>query len=117
MRADAVHTPKRGSAEQRSIFKALQGSPAHLYKVHHLKVHNGWAWADVCRSTPKENRSPRAARNCCTVRGAGMVEDLSKVPEDPNDPMGAQDASAVYVNNLRKRFPGVPKDIFPKPSH
>jgi hypothetical protein len=43
--------------------------------------------------------------------------DLSKVPEDPNDPMGAEDASATFVKNLRRVFKGCPADIFPKPSH
>jgi hypothetical protein len=43
--------------------------------------------------------------------------DLSTVPEDPNDPMGSEDASRVFITHLRKTFPGVPADIFPKPSH
>jgi len=43
------------------------------------------------------------------------IVDLSSVPEDLNDPMGADDLSKVYLANLRKTFPGAPLDIFPKP--
>ena len=41
----------------------------------------------------------------------------AELPEDPKDPLGAQDASVGFVRNVRKTFPGVPADIFPKPSH
>ena len=43
--------------------------------------------------------------------------NLSKVPEDPDDPWGSEDPSPGYVNNVMKTFPGVPRDIFPKPSN
>jgi len=42
--------------------------------------------------------------------------DLSKVAADPKDPLGDMDASPGYIKNLLKVFPGVPRDIFPKPS-
>ena len=117
-RADAVHTPKKGSAEEHGIFKSLQGSPAHSYKVHYLKVHNGWAWADVTpldtKGKPVAEGGPQFLRQ---KAGIWTVLDLSKVPDDPNDPLGAQDASVGFIKNLRKKYPAVPKDIFPKPSH
>jgi len=43
--------------------------------------------------------------------------DLSKVPEDKNDPLGPEDASPTYIRNLRKTFKGCPTDIFPKASN
>jgi len=43
--------------------------------------------------------------------------DLSKVPEDKNDPLGPEDASPTYIRNLRKTFKGYPTDIFPKASN
>ena len=116
--ADKLHVPKQGSAEQRGLLKALQGSPTHNYKVHFLKLHNGWAWADV---TPLDAKGKPVAEGGPQLlhqkAGTWTVEDLSKVPDDPNDPMGAQDASAGFVKNLRKMHPEIPKDIFPKPSH
>ena len=48
--------------------------------------------------------------------GTWKVMDLSKVPEDPKDPLGPEDASPGFVRNVMKTFPGVPRDIFPKPS-
>ena len=48
--------------------------------------------------------------------GTWKVMDLSKVAEDPKDPLGAMDASPGYVRNVLKAFPGVARDIFPKPT-
>jgi hypothetical protein len=49
------------------------------------------------------------------VRHGGPGGD-NAAPEDPKDPLGAEDASPGFVRNVMKTFPGVPRDIFPKPS-
>ena len=116
--ADRAHTPHRGSTEEQSILKSLHIPQSVYIQVNYLKVHQGWAWADV---TPLDgHRKPVAEGGTNLVHlksGHWTAFDLSKVPADPNDPMGAEDASAGFVKNLRKQFPGVPADIFPKPGH
>ncbi|MCW3098247.1 MAG: hypothetical protein JWL77_3865 [Chthonomonadaceae bacterium] len=116
--SDPVHTPRKGSAEEQSILKALRTKEAVRFKVDFLKVHHGWAWADVTPLDTKGKPIAEGGPNLLHLK-AGHWEtlDLSKVPADPDDPMGAEDASAGFVKNLRKRFPGVPADIFPKPTH
>jgi hypothetical protein len=43
-----------------------------------------------------------------------VAKDLSKVAEDPNDPLGPEDPSPRYIRNLLKVYPEAPADIFPK---
>jgi hypothetical protein len=115
---DKAHIPKQGSAERQAILDALRAGEKVTFKVHHLKVHAGWAWIDV---TPLgEDKRPVAEGGPSLLHyedGGWKVLDLSKVPEDPKDPMGREDASPGFVKNLIKMYPGVPRDIFPKPSH
>jgi hypothetical protein len=115
---DEVHTPEMGSAERQTIMDALRGNEDIRFQVHHLKVHNGWCWVDT---TPLDKNGHATAEGGPNLlhfeNGKWKVMDLSKVPEDPDDPLGAEDASPTYVRNLMKTFPGVPKDIFPKPSN
>jgi hypothetical protein len=116
--ADAAHTPPKGSPERQAIMDALRGEQKVVFQVHFLKVHRGWAWADV---TPLDARGKPAAEGGPQLLhlegGVWKVMDLSKVPDDPDDPLGAEDASPAFVKNVQKTFPGVPADIFPKPSH
>src|SRR6185295_11380438 len=44
---DEVHTPEMGSSERQAIMDALRGNEDVRFQVHHLKVHNGWAWVDT----------------------------------------------------------------------
>ena len=115
---DEVHTPDMASAERQAIMNALRGNEDIRFQVHHLKVHNGWCWIDT---TPLDKNGHATAEGGPNLlhfeNGKWKLMDLSKVPEDPNDPLGAEDASPTYVRNVMKTFPGVPKDIFPKPSH
>jgi|KBSSwiStaDraftv2_1062776.scaffolds.fasta_scaffold318182_2 hypothetical protein len=114
---DEVHTPEMGSSERQAIMDALRGNEDIRFQVHHLKVHNGWCWVDT---TPLDKNGHATAEGGPNLlhfeNGKWKVMDLAKVPEDPNDPLGAEDASPTYVRNLMKTFPGVPKDIFPKSS-
>lgn len=114
---DEVHTPDMGSTERQAIMDALRGNEDIKFQVHHLKVHNGWCWVDT---TPLDKTGHPTAEGGPNLlhfeNGKWKVMDLAKVPEDPDDPLGAEDASPTYVRNVMKTFPGVPKDIFPKPS-
>lgn len=115
---DEVHTPEMGSAERQAIMDALRANQDVRFQVHHLKVHNGWCWVDT---TPLDKNGQATAEGGPNLlhfeNGRWKVMDLSKVPEDPDDPLGVEDASPTYVGNVMKTFPGVPKDIFPKPSN
>jgi len=115
---DEVHTPDMGSSERQAIMDALRGNEDIRFKVHHLKVHNGWCWVDTTPLDKSGHATAEGGPNLLHFEnGKWKVMDLSKVPEDPDDPLGAEDASPRYVQNVMKTFPGVPKDIFPKPSN
>jgi hypothetical protein len=117
----AAHAPAEGSAERRAILDALRAgdSGKPVYQVHFIRVHEGWAWVDT---TPLDAKTKQATTEggpnlLHLVSGKWQVMDLSHVPEDPNDPLGPEDASPTFVRNVRKTFKGCPADIFPKPSH
>lgn len=113
---DALHTPKKGSAERQQILDALRGGADIKYRVNFLKVHNGWAWIDA---TPLDARGRANAEGGPALlnleENNWTLMDLSLVPYDPDNPMGAEDVSKVYLANLQNLFPSVPLDIFPKP--
>ncbi len=96
---------------------ALRGNQQVQFQVHHLKVHNGWCWVDT---TPLDMNGRATAEGGPNLlhreNGNWRVMDLSRVPEDPDDPLGSQDASPTYIKNVMKAFPGVPRDIFPASS-
>lgn len=118
---DLPHSPAKGSLERQAImdalrenFKADTGAQV-IFQVHYLKVHNGWAWVDV---TPLDDRGKAVAEGGPSLlhyeKAKWTVIDLSTVPEDPDDPLGNQDASPGFIKNLRQKYPAVPTDIFPK---
>ena len=114
---DEVHTPEMGSSERQAIMDALRGNEDVRFQVHHLKVHNGWCWVDTTPLDKSGHATAEGGPNLLHFEnGKWKVMDLSKVPEDPDDPLGVEDASPTYVRNVMRTFPGVPKDIFPKPS-
>jgi hypothetical protein len=112
------HVPANGSAERKAIMDALRGDQDVTFKVHYIKVHGDWCWVDT---TPLDKQGHPTAEGGPNLlhreNGKWKVKDLSTVPEDPKDPLGPEDASPGYVKNVMKTFPGVPRDIFPKPSH
>ena len=115
---DEVHTPEMGSAERQAIMDALRGNEDVRFQVHHLKVHNGWCWVDTTPLDKNNHPTAEGGPNLLHFEnGKWKVMDLSKVPEDPNDPLAVENSSPTYVRNVMKTFPGVPKDIFPKPSN
>ena len=112
---DELRTPAKGSDERQAIMDALRGNQQVVFQVNYLKVHNGWCWVDT---TPLDKGGRATAEGGPNLlhfeNGKWKVMDLSKVPEDKNDPLGAEDASPTFVKNVMKTFPGVPRDIFPK---
>lgn len=116
----ALHTPAKGSAERKAIMDVLrddflkQGGQRVVFQVNYLKVHQGWAWADV---TPLDDKGKAVAEGGPALlhdeKGAWTVVDLSLVADDPDNPMGPMDPSPLYIRNVQKKYPGVPTDIFP----
>src|SRR3954471_19760858 len=113
-----AHIPAMGSAERQAILDALRADqPDVKFKVHYVKVDDGWCWVDTTPLDKAGKPTAEGGPNLLHLEdGKWKVMDLSKVPDDPNDPLGAEDASPTFVKNVMKTFPGVPRDIFPKPS-
>ena len=119
--AAGVHTPTKGSPERKAIMDALREGDKNnfdkpvVYIVNYLKVHNGWAWTDV---TPMDDKGHAMAEGEQALlhfeNGKWVSKDLSKVADDPNDPLGAEDPSPRYIKNVLKVYPEAPADIFPK---
>src|SRR5689334_4506159 len=117
---DALHTPPKGDPERKAIMDALrdnyrlQNGSTVIFQVNYLKVHNGWAWADV---TPLDEKGKAVAEGGPALlhneNDAWKVIDLSAIPEDPNNPQGALDPDAKFIKEVQKRWAGVPADIFP----
>lgn len=109
-----AYTPPTGSPERKAIMDALRGDQKVIFKVHYLKVHGDWAWVDV---TPLDDKGKPVAEGGPLLvhkeKGAWKVMDLSIVPEDPHQPLEAEDTPPEFVKKLQALFPGVPADIFP----
>lgn len=118
---DTLRTPAAGSAERKAIMDSLrdnfkeQAGAQIIFKVHYLKVHNGWAWVDV---TPLDDKGKAVAEGGPSLlhyeAGSWKVMDLPDLPEDPDDPMPAEDASPRFVRAARGKYQSLPADIFPK---
>ncbi len=118
-KGNVLHTPAANSAERKAILDAVRGGENAIYKVNFIRVHNGWAWVDTTPLDP-QTKQPTAEGGpnlLHFVNGKWTVMDLTKVPEDKNDPMGPEDPSPTYIRNLRQTFKGCPADIIPKPSN
>jgi hypothetical protein len=114
---DELRTPAKGSDERQAIMDALRGNQQVVFQVNYLKVHNGWCWVDTTPLDKGGRATAEGGPNLLHFENSKWkVMDLSKVPEDKNDPLGPEDASPTFVKNVLKTFPGVPRDIFPKAS-
>ncbi len=117
--ADDVHVPAKGSAERKALLDAMRAvqfpKQDVVYVVNYMKVHNDWAWVDI---SPQDRKGQAVAEGGPSLwhckKGQWTYVDTSKVPEDPQDPLGPEDASPGFVKNLQKVFRDVPSDIFPK---
>jgi hypothetical protein len=111
------HIPAKTNPERQAILNALRSDPETMFKVHYIKVHGDWCWIDTTPMDKQGRATAEGGPNLLHLEnGSWKVMDLSKVPPDPKDPLGAEDASRGFVTNLIKTFPDVPRDIFPKPS-
>ena len=115
---EKAHTPRKGSAERRAVLDGLRAGEAARarFAVYFMRVHGEWAWTDTASLDAKGAPAAEGAPALLHFENEKWRRmDLSKVPEDARDPLGAEDASARFVRNLRKTFRGVPADIFPAP--
>ena len=110
----AAHTPPTGSQERKEVMDGLRGDQKVVFKVHYLKIHGDWAFVDV---TPLDDKGKPIAEGGASLmhkeNGGWKVQDLSKLPEDPDNPMGIDDPNPNFIKAVQKLFPGVPSDIFP----
>jgi hypothetical protein len=92
---------------------ALRGDQKVVFKVYYLKVHGDWAWIDA---TPDDKGRPVAEGGPSLMHkenGTWKMLDLSVVPQNPDQPLEAEDAPPEFVKKLQSNFPGLPADIFP----
>jgi len=118
---DQLHTPAKGSSERAAILDVLRdeyksGQGIHVtFQVNHLKVHNGWAWA-TC--TPLDDGGKVIGEQWPSLLhsedGKWVIKDLMAIAEALDDPVGPLEPSRKYLNEVQKKYPGVPADIFPK---
>ena len=118
---DQLHTPAKGSSEREAILDVLReeyksGQGIHVtFQVNHLKVHNGWAWA-TC--TPLDDSGKPIGEQWPSLlhneQGKWVIKDLMAIAEALDDPVGPLEPSRKYLNEVQKKYPGVPADIFPK---
>ena len=111
-----LHEPERGTPERKAIMDALREdkfpgqAKSVIFQVNYLRVHSGWAWADV---TPQDkNGKPVESRTKVLMHydeGNWKAVDLGKLPFDMAKPV-----SADFIKGLSEAIPGVPADIFPK---
>src|SRR5713101_7245862 len=118
---DQLHTPAKGSPERTAILDVLReeyksGQGIHVtFQVNHLKVHNGWAWA-TC--TPLDDGGKVIGEQWPSLLhnedGKWVIKDLMAITEALDDPVGPLEPSRKYLNEVQKKYPGVPADIFPR---
>lgn len=118
---DQLRTPAKGSAERNAILDVLRaeyksGQGINVkFQVNHLKVHNGWAWA-TC--TPLDESGKVIGEQWPSLLhyedDKWAIKDLIAIAEALNDPVGPLEPSRKYLNEVQKKYPGVPADIFPK---
>jgi hypothetical protein len=116
----ASNATTHAATDHQAVLDALRTGKEASFQVHRLNFSHddAWAYADV---TPLDKaRKPIAEGGPHVLHRAakGWKDlDLSKVPADPNDPLGAEDNSPGWVKNVQNTYPGVPREIFPRASH
>jgi cell wall-associated NlpC family hydrolase len=117
---DELREPKRGDPERKVIMDALRaekypGQEAKvIFVVKHLKIHNGWAWADV---TPQDNAGKSLSDGTTALLrydgGKWKSVDLGKLSETSTHSTAGKGTSAGFLKNVLSLYPDVPQDIFP----
>ena len=86
-----------------------------IFQVNYLKVHNGWAWADV---TPQDHGgTPIEKRYSALLRfedGMWKAVEAVKLPVETAKTKGGKGADRAFVKSMLEALPAVPTDIFPK---
>jgi hypothetical protein len=93
----------------------LRGDQKVVFKVNYLKVHGDWGWVDV---TPLDDKGKPVAEGGPSLmhkeKDGWKAMDLSVIPQDPDEPLEAEDATPKFVKKVQSAFQGVPSDIFPR---
>lgn len=126
---DDLHTPPQGSAERQALMDALReeyrtrrdsdGKPYRgniTFVVNYLKVHNGWAWtyAEPRSSDPNDQFGENSGFLLQLEDGRWKVMNLPPMIDDPDDPENLDYPTRKDVERIRKMYPSVPTDIFPR---
>ena len=125
---EAVRTPPKGSPERDAIMnmmrfdfyrdkqKARENPDKILFVVHHLKVKDGWACANMTPTKKgKEVAEPRWAVLRESKNGWEKVDYFEKLRPFAReaDTLDALDMSRSTIQRLLPRLPGCPPGIFP----
>jgi hypothetical protein len=128
---DELHTPAKGSPERQAIMDALRSlfddrrNPSYephrgtlTFVVSFLKVHNGWAWvnADPRSSDPGDSFGENSGFLLQAQNEKWKVMALPPMVDDPDDPENLDYPSAKDVEKIKRKYPTVPRDIFPRPN-
>ena len=126
---DELHTPPKGSAERQAIMDALREEfdnrksasyqphrGAITFVVNYLKVHNGWAWTYA--SPQSSDRGDSFGENSGFLLhfadSRWQVMNRPPMVNDPNDPENLDYPSRKDVEKIKRMYPSIPTDIFPR---
>ena len=120
--AGQVHTPVKGSAERQAILDALRKDYPQphngklTFKVIYLRVHGGWAWlfAEPISTDPRDSFGETYGFLLHKAKGKWKVMDVPEMVEDPEDPEKLYYPNPADVREIKKKYPELPTDIFPK---
>lgn len=111
-----TYEPKPGSAERKAILDALRKPISKdlkkkiIFKVHHLKVCNGWAWAMVTAVRPDgselgEEDFRGSAQGLLRKSGKHWTVLMAGIATD-----------VTILENAKKKYPQAPRSIFKESS-
>ena len=114
--SDSDLTPRRGSPLRKAVLDALRQEVKRIhgldvvFVVKHLKVKNGWAWAHTLPQSPDgSNRYEDVSALLQLQDGAWTVVEIPCGEVENPDCLNGPE----YFSELKRRFPGVPSEIFP----
>jgi hypothetical protein len=121
---DELHTPPMGSPERQALMDTLREvyKHGHTYRgnitfvVNYLKVHNGWAWTypEPRSSDPHDQFGENSGFLLHQVNGGWQVMKVPPMIDDPDDPENLDYPTHRDVERIRKMYPSIPTDIFPR---
>src|SRR4029077_2527032 len=94
-------------------FSGLQWS--NCQEKSDVKVHDGWAWINVVPLNPKGEVEGEEWPSLLQEKdGKWIIIDLIAIAEELDDPVGPMEPNAKFLAAVKKHYPDVPSDIFPK---